>query len=73
MFNLVFAIHTNTIKLFSLFLDDRLIFFKSCSNCANFNPTAELVMPTGTPTDEPDAEIETQPVTAELKIRKCSK
>ena len=37
-----------------------------------FNPTAELVMPTGTQTNEANAEIETQPVTGEAKIRKSS-
>ena len=38
-----------------------------------FNPTAELVIPTGTPTNQAKAEIETHPVTAETKIIKCSK
>ena len=33
-----------------------------------FNPTAELVMPTGTQTNETNAEIKTQPVTVEAKI-----
>ena len=32
-----------------------------------FNPTAELIIPTGTQTNEANAEIETQPVTAETK------
>ena len=35
-----------------------------------FIPTAELVIPTQT--NESNAEIETQPVTAEAKISKCS-
>ena len=39
----------------------------------SFNPNAELVMPTGIPTDEANAEIKTQPLTAEMKTRKCSK
>ena len=34
--------------------------------------TAELVLPTGTQTNEPNAEIEIQPVTVETKINKCS-
>ena len=38
----------------------------------NFNQTAELVIPTGTPVTETKAEIETQPVKAELKISMCS-
>ena len=37
-----------------------------------FNPTAELAIPTGTSTNEANAEIETQPLTAEIKT-KCSK
>ena len=32
-----------------------------------FNPTAEHVIPTGTPTNKPNAEIETQTVTIETK------
>ena len=38
-----------------------------------FNPTAELVIPTGTSTNQAKAEIETHPLTAETKIIKCSK
>ena len=37
-----------------------------------FNLTAEFAMPTGTPTIEANAEIGTQPLTAEMKTRKCS-
>ena len=37
-----------------------------------FLPTAELVIPTGTQTNKANAEIETQPVTIETKIKKCS-
>ena len=35
-------------------------------------PSAELVVPTGTPTSEVNAEIETQPVNVEAKIIKRS-
>ena len=35
-----------------------------------FNPTAELVIPTGTQTNEANAEIEMQPITMETKISK---
>ena len=35
-----------------------------------FNPNAELVISIGIPTNEVNAEIETQPLTAEIKIRK---
>ena len=34
--------------------------------------TGELVISTGTQTNEANAEIATQPVTAETKISKCS-
>ena len=37
-----------------------------------FIPTAELVIPTGTQTNEANAGIETQQVTVETKISKCS-
>ena len=38
-----------------------------------FIPAAELVMPTGTQTNEANAEIETKLVTIETKISKCSR
>ena len=38
-----------------------------------FNPIAELIMPTGTPTNEANAEIKTHPATTEAEIRKCSR
>ena len=41
-------------------------------NAQIFNSTVELEMPTGTPTNEANAEIEKQPLTAETKTRKCS-
>ena len=37
------------------------------------NPTAELTIPIRMPANEVNAEIETQPKTAEMKIRKCSR
>ena len=37
-----------------------------------FIHTAELVIPTGTQTNDANAEIETQPVTVETKISNCS-
>ena len=36
-----------------------------------FIPTAELVIPIGTQTNEANAEIETQPVIVGTKISKC--
>ena len=38
-----------------------------------YNHTAGLAMLTGTPFDEANEEIETQPLTAETKDRECSK
>ena len=37
-----------------------------------FDPNAELAMPTGTQTNEANTEIETEPLSAEMNIRKCS-
>ena len=37
-----------------------------------FNHIAELVIPSGVPTKEAKAEIETHPVIVKPKIRKCS-
>ena len=39
----------------------------SAINTQIFNSTAEFVIPTGTSTNEANAEIETQPLTAYLK------
>ena len=41
-------------------------------NAQIVNPTAELAIPTRTPTNEVNAEIETHPLTAEAKPRKRS-
>ena len=38
-----------------------------------FNPNPELVIPTGMSTNDANAEIETQLLTAEMKIRKIFK
>ena len=38
----------------------------------SFSPTAELVIPTGTQTNEANTENETQPVTVEARISKYS-
>ena len=37
-----------------------------------FIPTAELVIPTGTQTNEANAEIETQLLFVETRLNKCS-
>ena len=47
--------------------------FNSCSFAQIFNPTAELTISAGRPTDEANAEIQIQPLTIETKTRKCSK
>ena len=36
-----------------------------------FNPIAELVIPTGIPSNEAKAEIEIHPVPVEAKVRNC--
>ena len=36
-----------------------------------FSPTAKLAIPTGIPANEANTEIETQPLMAEIKTRKC--
>ena len=38
-----------------------------------FNPTAELVKTIGRQTNEGNVKVETQPVTVEARINKCSK
>ena len=38
-----------------------------------FIPTAELAIPTLTPTNKTNAKIETQTLTAETKAKECSK
>ena len=38
-----------------------------------FNPTAKLEIPTGTPTNEANAEIETQSLTTQTKTKKRPK
>ena len=53
-----------------LFLDNWLILFNSCSDCKNFIPSAVLILPTGTLTNEANAEIQMQPVTVESRIGK---
>ena len=56
--------------LFYVFLNYQVIFFNSCS-CYT-NSTADLAIPIVVTTNKESAEIETQPVTVETKISKCS-
>ena len=60
------------IMLFSFFLMIDLSFLILAVIAQIFIPTAELVMPTGTLTDEVNAENEAHPLEEENKI-KCSK
>ena len=45
------------------FLYNWLVLFYFFSDCTDFFPTAELIIPTGIATDEANAKIELQPVT----------
>ena len=63
---------SNTIfSYFFFFLIIDLYFLVSAGITQIFNPTAEVLTPTGTATNEVNAEIETQPVIVEPKISKC--
>ena len=55
-----------------LFLNYWLILFNSAVLAQIFNPIAELVIPLGIPTKDAKSEMETHPVIAEPKKRKCS-
>ena len=57
--------------IFLLFLDIDLYFLIHAVNAQIFNSIAELVIPTGTLTKEPKAEIEIYPAIVEVKLRKC--
>ena len=78
VFNLVFASNTILSCFFLFFLIIDLYFlipgviFKVIP-AHIFNPTAELVIFTGILAHEANAGIETQPLTAKAKTRKCSK
>ena len=57
--------------LFLFFITD-LYFLIPAVITQIFNPITELVIPMGIPTKEAKGEIETHPVTVEIKISKCS-
>lgn len=69
--NLVLANNTILLGFFS-FLDYWLKFLIPAVSTQIFNPTAELAILIGIPTNEAKAEIETQPVIAETKIKQYS-
>ena len=73
VFNLYFTSKTIFLCFFDLVLDNWVIFLIVAVNVQIYNPTAELAMLTGTPTNEANEEFETQTLTAETKDRKCSK
>ena len=60
------------IMLFLFFFVIDLYFLIPAVTAQIFVPTAELVIPTGTQTNEANAEIETQQIIVETKISKCS-
>ena len=53
--------------VFPLFPNNLFFFFSFLVNVPILNPTTELVIPTGTPTNEANSEIETHPLEAEIK------
>ena len=60
-------------RVFPSFLNNYLIFFLIPAVIAQiFNPAAEITIHTRRPTNETNSEIETQPLTASTKTRKCT-
>ena len=55
-----------------MFLFNDLYFLIPAVITQIFNPIAELVIPIGIPTEEAKTEMETHPVTVEIKISACS-
>ena len=72
VFNLVFTSNTILSCFFLFFLISDLYFLIPAVIAHIFNATAELAVPIGRPTKEEKAEMDTHPVTAEVKISKCS-
>ena len=73
VFKLAFANNTILLCFFLLFLIIDLYFLITAVIAQTFNSTAELAILLVTPTNEVNAELETEPLTAETKTRKCSK
>ena len=63
----------NDPAFFFFFLIIDLYFLIPTVTAQIFNPNPELVIPTGMSTNDANAEIETQLLTAEMKIRKIFK
>ena len=72
LFNLIFVYNAIVLCFFFFFLIMDLYVLVTAVIAQIFNPIAELVSPIGIPTKEAKPEIQTHPVTAEAKIRKCS-
>ena len=72
LFHLDFANNTILSCLFFFFLVIDLYFLIPAVITQIFNPTAELVILIQIPTKEAKAEMETHPLTVEIKISKCS-
>ena len=72
MFNLNFPNDTNLSCFFFFYFIIDLYFLIAGVIVQIFIPIAELVIPTGTQNYEANEETETQPVTAEARINKCS-
>ena len=70
--NLAFPRNTILSSFCFFFLIIDLYFLIPAVITQTFNPTAELVTPTGTATNEVNAQTETQQLIGEIKIRKCS-
>ena len=70
LFNFDFVDNTLIMLLF-LFLIINLYFLIAAAIKQILNPTAELVIPIGLLTKEAKTEMEANPATVELKIRKC--
>ena len=73
VFNLGFTNNTILSCSFLFFFIIDLYFLIPAVIAKIFNPIAELVMRTGTPINESNAEMETQLLIVDIKIRKCSK
>ena len=71
LFNLDFANNTVLSYFFFFFFIIDLCFLLSAMFAQIFIPTVKLVKPTGTQTNEANAEIETQPVIIEARTSKC--
>ena len=72
LFNLDFASNTILSCFFVFFLIIDLYFLIPAVVPQIFNPIAQLVVSIGIPNKDAKAEMETHPVTAEIKISKCS-